>query len=119
VIARRLVAGWFLLEAVGTAVWIATLLPTMADRDLGTWILVGARGGVGALEMAVGVMLGDLRAAVPANALWLPIASAALVVFEVGFRLAPTNLDPTFRWWFVGAYGMAAALIAGWLSQRR
>ena len=47
-------------------------------------------------------------------------ASAALVTFETGWRLVPTNLDPTYGWWLVGAYWLYAAvamvmLRASWL----
>jgi hypothetical protein len=117
--ARRLVAGWFFVEAVATAIWIAELLPSMTSRDLVVWTLVTLRGGVGVTEFSIGTTLGNARAAIPAAAPGVPIASALLAVVEIGFRLAPTNLDPTYRWWLVAAYATGASALALWLARQR
>jgi hypothetical protein len=44
------------------------------------------------------------------------IASAILTTFEIGLRIAPSNLDPTWRWWLVVLYWVYAIVASAWLG---
>ena len=43
---------------------------------------------------------------------WSLIASALLTPLEIGWRLVPTNTDPTYRWALVAGYWVYA--MAAW-----
>ena len=111
---RKVIAALMLLEVGINALWIAQLLPSIAVRDAMTWALILVRGVVTALEFTVARNLWQGSAAASALARRVLLASAALVLVETGFRLAPTNLDPTFKWWVTGAYWVYV-LAAGWV----
>ena len=67
-------------------------------------VLIGVRAAVGAVEVVAAWLL--LRGSMSSRPLAIAAlaASAVLVPLETGWRLVPTNLDPTYRWWLVGAY---------------
>lgn len=108
---RATLSGLLILEAVQSALWIVTLLPSLGVRDRTTVALVCLRAAVGAIQVVSGVLLRLGRMSAPALARAALLASATLTPFETGWRLVPTNLDPTYRWWLVAAYE-AYALIA-------
>jgi hypothetical protein len=68
------------------------------------WVLATARLFLTVLEFTAVTFLLHQRDAGPTLTRRALLASACLVVVEVGLRLAPTNLDPTFKWWVVSAY---------------
>ena len=51
-------------------------------------------------------------------AAWSLIASAALLTIELGARLSPSSLFPSYRWPVIGAY-WAYAIAAWWWIRRR
>ena len=104
------------MEAVNAALWVVHLLPSLAVRDRTTIALVLLRAGVSGLQIASGVFLRTGRLSGPAVARWALAASAVLVPFETGWRLVPTNLDPTYRWWLVGGYWLYAGAAGRWLK---
>jgi hypothetical protein len=105
------------LEGLYSGLWIAGLLPTLAARDAATLVLVALRAGVSALELVGAWMLSNNRVSGTPLARGALAASAVLIAAETGGRLAPTNLDPTYRWWIVAAYGIYAAA-AIWAAGR-
>lgn len=116
---RAVIYGLLMLEAVNSAFWIERLLPSLAVRDRTTIVLVCLRALVSGLQGVGGLLLRANRMSGPAmarGALW---GSAALIPFEVGARLVPGNLDPTYRWWVVVAYWIYAATATWYLSSAR
>ena len=111
---RKVIAVLMLLEVGINALWIAEVLPSIAVRDAMTWALILVRGVLTALEFTAATNLWQGSAAASALARRVLAASAALMLLETGFRLAPTNLDPTFKWWVTGAYWVYM-LAAGWV----
>jgi hypothetical protein len=104
----KLLAVLLLAEAVRTAFWIAELLPSLGWRGHWILLLVLARAGVGALQIASTVLLFDASARGVRLAQIALISSAVLLTLEIGLRLAPSDVDPSFRWWIVGAYWVYA-----------
>jgi hypothetical protein len=115
---RPIVAGLLILEAVQSALWIARLLPSLGVRDRTTVVLVCCRAAISALQLVAGVQLRRDRMSVSSLARVALLSSVALVPFEVGWRLVPTNLDPTYRWWVVAAYLAYAGAAWSWLGRR-
>ncbi len=114
---RAVVSGLLMLEAVQSALWIAALLPSLGVRDRTTVALVCLRAAVSGTQMVGGVLLRLGRTAAPVLARSALLASAALMPFETGWRLVPTNLDPTYRWWLVAAYGIYAGSAVWYLGR--
>jgi hypothetical protein len=117
-LARALISGLMILEAVQSALWIQHLLPSLAVRDRTTIALVCLRAVVSSLQIAGGVFLRTRRMTGPAIAQAALIGSALLIVLEVGLRLTPTDRDPTYRWWMVAAYWIYAVAALGWIRTR-
>ena len=103
-----------LIEAILRSFDLAQLLPSIVFLGPLAWALASTRLVLTVLEFTAVTFLLNHREAGRALARTVLLASACLVVAEVGLRLAPTNLDPTFKWWFVGAY-WAYALLAQWM----
>jgi hypothetical protein len=108
-LARAVISGLLILEAVQSALWIAGLLPSLGVRDRTTVALVCLRAVVSGVQMVSGLLLRLGRMSAPALARSALTASAALAPFETGFRLVPSSLDPTYRWWLVTVYAVYAA----------
>jgi hypothetical protein len=68
-------------------------------------------------QFTAGWMAMDGRPFARTFAPWVYLQSAVLVTFELGFRMAPTNLFPAYRWWAVALYWIYA--VAGMYSFRR
>ena len=112
---RPILAGLLILEAIQSALWIARLLPSLGVRDRTTVVLVGLRAVVSAVELVAGLQLRLNRMTGRPLARAALLASTALMTIEIGWRQVPTNLDPTYRWWIVGAYVVYAAAAYWWL----
>jgi predicted membrane channel-forming protein YqfA (hemolysin III family) len=108
-LARATISGLLILEAAQSALWIARLLPSLGVRDRTTVALVCLRAAISGMQMVSGVLLRIGRLSAPAVARSALLASASLMPFEMGWRLVPTNLDPTYRWWITAGYAMYAA----------
>jgi hypothetical protein len=109
----RLVAYLLIAEGLLGALWLANLVPVIAAHGPVTIALIVARGLVAAAQLMSGWLLIRRRPPGAPIARGALLASAALVILEIGLRLAPSNLDPTFRWPVVAAYG-AYAMALRW-----
>jgi hypothetical protein len=114
---KKLPAACLLLEGALTVIWLTSLLSTLSVYSGLTLAVIAARGVVGALQLTSGWWLLAARLVAPALAIAAVVASALLTVVEVGLRLSPSNLDPTFRWPFVAVYLLYCALVI-WLLTR-
>jgi hypothetical protein len=113
----NLLAVLLIVEAFGTAHAVTQILPNVGVYRWWTLLLIGARILVAGVQFVAAMKLWR------DDAFGLPIARAAvlasaiLLTFEIGWRLSPTNSDPTFRWWFVGGYWAYAALVVAFLAR--
>lgn len=106
------------LEGLYAGLWLAGLLPGLGRRGALVLVLIGVRAAVGAVEVvAAWLLLRGSMSSRPLAAAALA-ASAVLVPLETGWRLVPTNLDPTYRRWLVGAYWVYAAT-ALWVLRKK
>jgi len=104
----RVLAFLLIAEGVSTLFWIVMLVPSLGWRDRSSVAVIIARGVIGALQLVGGWGLAIRSASAPVLARWALGLSAALLVLEVGLRMSPSNLDPTFRWPLVSAYAVYA-----------
>lgn len=111
-LAIRLIGCLLIAEGVSTLFWLVMLLPSLGWRDRSSVAVIVARALIGALQLVSGWGLGARNASAPALARWALLLSAALLVLEIGGRMSPSNLDPTYRWPLVGAYGVYAFVAA-------
>ncbi len=117
-IGARLIGFLLVAEGVSTVVWLTQLLPTLSWRTGSSVALVVVRAIAGAMQVTSGWWLSTHRPAAVALARAALMLSAVLTTLELGARLAPSNLDPTFRWPLVAAYWMYA-LAAAWFLSRQ
>jgi hypothetical protein len=103
-------------EGLYTGLWLAGLLPGLVSRAPLTVLLVVVRAGVGALQIVAAWMLMRDSPSGRPIAIATLAASAMLITFETGWRLVPTNLDPTYAWWLVAAYWIYAVVAIAMLS---
>jgi hypothetical protein len=115
---RRLLSFLLIAEGVTTLAWLVQLMPSLGWRDRSSVAIVLARGVVGAMQLTSGWWLATGRQSAPAMARAALLVSAALITVELGARMSPTNLDPTFRWPIVGAYWIYAIAAVWWLRSR-
>jgi hypothetical protein len=108
-----------LVEGALTVMWLTNLLSTLSVYRGVTFAFIALRGLVGAMQLTSGWWLLSKRPAAPALATASLAASAVLTVAEVGLRLAPSNLDPAFRWPFVTVYAVYAAFMVALLTRAR
>lgn len=114
----RIAAFLLIIDALLTGVWLANLLPVLGAYDLVVIGLLIARGlTAAALFMGGWLLLGN-RPAATAIARGALLVSAALITIEIGFRLSPSNLDPTFTWPFVVLYWLYALVVRWYLGRR-
>ena len=113
---KNVIAWSILIEVLLASLWIVQLLPSLAYRGALSCVLIGARAVLTAVEFMAARLLMKGEAAAPILARRVLLASACLMTLEVGFRLTPTNLDPTFKWWIVGSYWLY--VLAAWLMLR-
>jgi hypothetical protein len=103
-----LIAFLLVIEGLSTGWWLARILPSIQGYDRAAMILVAARVAIGSMQLMGGVFLMSRRLAAATLARFALLASAMLTTFEIGARMVPTNLDPTFRWPLVLAYWVYA-----------
>ena len=109
---RAVLAPLLIVEALMTSVWIARHLPGLFARDAATIAIIAVRAIVGVLALMSGVWLIERRPIAAATARVTLVASAILTTLELGWRLAPTNVDPAWRWPVVaGAWIYAGAAL--------
>ena len=105
---RGVVSVLLVVEGLTGALRLAGLLPTLQVYGPLTVGLLLIRGLISALQCTGGWWLAGGRPTAAPIIRAAMIASAVLTVLETGLRLTPSNLDPTFRWWVVAAYGVYA-----------
>lgn len=110
----RVLSFLLVAEGVTTLFWLVQFVPSLGWRDRASVATILARGLVGAMQLTSGWWLATRRQSAPALARLSLLLSAGLLTLEIGARLSPTNLDPTFRWPVVLAYWIYA-LGAAWL----
>jgi len=115
---RRVVALLLIAEGVWTLMWLTQLLSSLGWRDKSSVALILARGVVGAMQLTTGWGLAGMRPSALPLARWVVLVSAVLSTLEIGWRLTPTDLDPTYRWPLVLAYWVYA-LGAVWVLRRQ
>ena len=113
----RLIAACLFLEGTLTVAWLTSLLSTVSIYDVRTQLIIAARGLVGTLQLTSAWMLLGERLPARTFATWAFALSAILLAVEVGARLSPSNLDPTFRWPVVVLYSVYATTMI-WLLTR-
>jgi len=110
-----------IVEAFVTAQTLAQLLPSLGVYPRPTQALIAGRTLIAVIQVIAAMKL--RRRAVGSTAVTLAalVASAALRVVEIGWRLAPTSTDPTFRWWIVGGYSIYVVVAVAFVirSHRR
>ena len=100
----RIAAFLLIAEGLLEALWLANVVPVIAAHGPLTVVLLIARGLVAAALLMSGWQILGSRLPAAAIARGALIASAVLITLEIGMRLSPSNLDPTFRWPVVVAY---------------
>ena len=115
----KLLAVLLMVEALKAAAWVAALVSTLPARDSLTLAVIALRAAVSAVQIVSSVLLFENRPPGATLARWAFLTSAGLLTLEIGFRLAPSNLDPTFRWWIVGGYWVYASVAAAYISVHR
>lgn len=113
----RVVAGLLLAEAVMNGMWVARLIPRLHLYGLLVGAFVVLRAAVAALQGTAGMMIVAGRPAAILFGQRALLLSAGLLTFELGARIAPTNLFPSWRWPAVGLY-WTYALAAIWVLER-
>ena len=117
IIVLRLIAACLFVEGTLTVLWLTSLLSTLSVYDARTLVVIGARGFVGTLQLTSAWMLLGGRLPARTFAVAAFALSAILIVAELGARLSPSNLDPTFRWPIVALYSVYATTMI-WLLTR-
>jgi hypothetical protein len=113
----RVIAFLLIAEGVYALFWLVQLLPSLGWRDRSSVALMLARGAVGAMQLSTGSGLASGRRSAASLARWALVLSAGLLTIELGWRMTPTNLDPTYRWPVVAAYWIYVG-VAIWLLRR-
>ncbi len=120
VVTKNVISAALLLEAASAALSLAALLPSLDVRGPLTWLMALARAVVTGVQLIAASRVRAGESQTIQRMEWVMGASAGLRIMETGFRLVPTNLDPTFRWPVLIGYVMyAAAMVAGLRSVRR
>lgn len=93
------------------ATWCGQLLPMLAGHSRVVIAMISARACVAILQGSAGVMLAERRPlGYPLGQVAL-VASAALRVLELGARLSPSSVFPSYRWPVVLGYALYAAAV--------
>ena len=107
-----------MLEGFASGVRLTRFAPLFAAYPPLTIGMLILRFGVGVLQFAGGWTLLGRRPVGPALARLSLLVSAVLTTIEIGFRLVPTSLFPTYRWPAVGLYWLYA-LAGAWLLKKQ
>ena len=118
-IGRVILAALLMLEGLASGFRFARFVPILAIYPPSTAILLVARAMIGALAFASGWMLWQRRPFGSRLAGIALLASAVFMTFEVGFRLVPTSLFPSYRWPAVALYWAYALAATTYLARAR
>ena len=106
---RTLFAVLLLFEGIASGLRAVNRLPVLFIYPLDTAAFMVLRLVIALQQFAAGWMVRTRRPLGPVLARWVYPQSAVLLTLELGIGLAPTNIFPAYRWWFVAAYGVYAA----------
>lgn len=109
---RRRAAGVLLVvDGAGAALAFAALLPFLATHAATVVATVVARAAIGAVELVAGMFL--LQEREPGARLGRIAAGLTAVggTLAIGFRLAPSSVDPSMRLPTVAGYWLFAILV--------
>ena len=106
-----------LLEGFWTALWLAGLLPSMAAHSGRVVTVITLRATIGVAQIVAARFLLAGRAGARALAQLALIGSATVLTIELGARMSPSNLDPSWRWPVVAAYWIYAAAMSALLRR--
>lgn len=112
------VISWLLIgESLWTALWLTQRLGTLAVYDTVALTLLGARALTALAQFVAGWWL--QRGLPPARTVAIVAftASALLMVFELGFRFAPTSVVPGWEWIWVATYALYVAVAMAVLTR--
>jgi hypothetical protein len=115
---RSFVPFVLLAEGIWTALWLAGLLPVMGVHSRAVIGVITARAIVGVGQIMAGRWLLARRPGAARLGQVVVAASAVLLVVELGARMSPSNLDPTFRWPVAGLYWLYASVMVWSLNRR-
>ena len=114
---RGALACTLVVEMVLSASWLAGRLPMLAAYGVTTLAMIGLRGGLTALQAAAAFALAGKSAGAPRLAGMAFALGALTLTLELGARLSPSNVFPSYRWPIVAAY-WAYALLCTWAVRR-
>jgi hypothetical protein len=112
--AAGLIAVLLGTESLLTAFWVARLVPALSIYPWSVTVVVACRALVAAVQFSASLMLRRRHAAGRLFARTALLASALLLAIELGARVAPSNLFPSYRWPVIVGYAVYA-LLATWL----
>jgi hypothetical protein len=115
----RVAAAALALEVFINVPWIGRILSMGVVYDGPVFAVVAVRAAVTALQTSAAWLLWQGLPAGPRFGQVAFVASAAVLVLEIGLRLAPSSLQPGLRWPLVGAYALYAFLAVLMLRERR
>jgi len=114
---RIVFAVMLMLEGFSSGMRLLQFIPVFVVYSWFTVTLLLVRGGVGVLQFAGGWSLLQKAPVGPRLGRTALVVSAVLTMFEIGFRMTPTSLFPSYRWPFVAAYWLYA-LVGVWVLKR-
>lgn len=103
-------------EAAVSVLWIARLVSVAAAYDTIVYLILAMRALVATLQFTSAGMLARSAPPAVAFASIAVLASAALMVAEVGFGLAPSSIPSWLRIQVVIGYAVYAAICLGLLT---
>src|SRR3954452_23992609 len=106
-----------IVEGLSTGLWIARILQMLSALGWLVILLAVLRGLTGGVQLMGGMSLFTVRPSVRLSQISL-VASAALTTLEIGVRLTPNNLDPTWRWPLVVLYWAYALGASAWIEKK-
>lgn len=113
----RVVAMALAYEVANSVSWISRIVSFAAAYDATVFVMVGLRAAVTALQASAAW---QLWGRLPAGRSFGPaslLASAILLMFELGARLAPSSLPPGQRGIVIAGY-TAYAVAVSWILRR-
>ena len=115
----RVAALALALEVFMNVPWIGRILSMGVVYDGSVFAVVAIRAAVTALQTSAAWLLWQGQPAGRRFGQVAFVASAGVLVLEIGLRLAPSSLLPGLRWPLVGAYALYAALAVLMLREPR
>ena len=114
---RSIVAALLMLDGLLGALWVARFVPVFGAYDGVVIALILLRGCVAALLCTSAWLLMSERPPASIFATTAVVASAIFVTLEIGFRVSPSSLFPTYRWPFVSIYWCYALGVAMYVNR--